>query len=337
MSVSARGSAPARARPHNASARAKAHARHRRTVNRGPWRGWAHPAGPRCGWVLSGRRGTPTTGPGNGAPCATHARTVIPSLGPPAPNDAPPPPPRSPATDCAPGYGMVNGSCVACAVGFFLASSGKDACTACPANLKTPATGSTTNASCTGAPARARQARHPWGGRTSTVGAAGRAPCAHANGHPAHDDKESSVVDLAGPYSWHPAARCSGQICPGYPGKCYLIMGAPPPHKFLAVCMPGYGGPDCTQCAIGSWSAGGNSSVQKPACTSCPATAAATKNVGATSAAECTCAPAALRASQCGASLGLPGNCGIRSTPVPVLCTWFESGRVLGGGFRATP
>ena len=37
------------------------------------------------------------------------------------------------------------------------------------------------------------------------------------------------------------------------------------------VCAPGYGGPACMICDVGKFSAGGNSTVAKPECSSCPA------------------------------------------------------------------
>lgn len=57
-----------------------------------------------------------------------------------------------------------------------------------------------------------------------------------------------------------------------------------------AVCPPGTGGPACGACEAGSWSPGGNASLPRPNCTSCPpgfTTASANSNSRAACNREC--------------------------------------------------
>lgn len=44
------------------------------------------------------------------------------------------------------------------------------------------------------------------------------------------------------------------------------------PQHSLAVCRPGYGGPGCNTCDLGTFSLGGNASVAAPTCVPCPIT-----------------------------------------------------------------
>lgn len=53
----------------------------------------------------------------------------------------------------------------------------------------------------------------------------------------------------------------------------------------LAVCLPGFGGAGCLECAVGNWSAGGNASAPTTACQSCAS--GQTSPARSTSAARC--------------------------------------------------
>ena len=53
-----------------------------------------------------------------------------------------------------------------------------------------------------------------------------------------------------------------------------------------AACAPGYGGATCAICGVGSYSAGGNSTVAKPECSSCPG-GFSTLTTGSQSASAC--------------------------------------------------
>ena len=50
---------------------------------------------------------------------------------------------------------------------------------------------------------------------------------------------------------------------------CCLLV-ATTPYAYAAVCLPGFGRASCAECAVGTWSAGGNVSTPSPACQPCP-------------------------------------------------------------------
>lgn len=66
-------------------------------------------------------------------------------------------------------------------------------------------------------------------------------------------------------------------------------------------CSPGTGGAKCTTCAVGTWSAGGNGTVDRPACQACP-TGSTNNKTGGSSLAECNSERASKRGKLCAAS-----------------------------------
>ena len=75
-----------------------------------------------------------------------------------------------------------------------------------------------------------------------------------------------------------------------------LSMYPSPAPLNSAVCLPGFGGPSCDACAVGTWSQGGNSSVPRPSCNGCTSTRYTTASDRATALSQCTGNPTAASA-----------------------------------------
>lgn len=66
---------------------------------------------------------------------------------------------------------------------------------------------------------------------------------------------------------WLPSSHVSA--CPSTAFDAKKLAAPPSPQLAIVVCAPGHGGENCTTCATGSWSPGGNASTPFPPCTKC--------------------------------------------------------------------
>uniref|UniRef100_A0A383V6N3 Laminin EGF-like domain-containing protein n=1 Tax=Tetradesmus obliquus TaxID=3088 RepID=A0A383V6N3_TETOB len=185
---------------------------------------------------------------------------------------------------CNPGYGGQD--CDICAPGTFAAGGNRSSCSVCPLGLTTAISGAPSASYC----------QCPAGSGAAASNAAAKCalclPGYWSNGLP-----NGGLVGTTLTCQACPSATQTSNMGAKDPSECW---GPPAPRiscgsnkktvtngagsADLCVCKPGYGGPDCTLCSSGSYSAGGTLDD----CKKCPTTMS-TEIVGATSFSDCSC------------------------------------------------